>query len=68
MNNQLIPRCSPKTKCELCSTLKALKHQPFVVSSVQLGSAYCILVHLCEIKITTQYALFCMSSIEICAK
>ena len=55
MNNQLIPRCSPKTKRELCSTLKALKHQPFVVSLVQLGSAYCILVHLCEIKITTKY-------------
>ena len=29
--------------------------QVAVVSEVQLGSAYCKLVHLCEIKITTKY-------------
>ena len=38
-----------------CVGFHIFKLQHSVVSEVQLGSAYCKLVHFCEIKITTKY-------------
>ena len=62
MNNQLIPCSSTATfSSEHCVKFCSKKNcrnphfQVAVVSEVQLGSAYCKLVHLCEIKITTKY-------------